>query len=94
MTDNKIINKGDMEIFIKKRKIFIIKQKLKHNTSNTCHFIQENEKKPVPGVTLNNDIMCHYQYLQEPFRKQVVPPSSLSYESHSQEILNKDFHQE
>lgn len=101
MTDNLDINiqninnnnnQSSIKEFIKKRKTFLIKQKLKHGMHDTNHFIQENSRKPLPGITLTNDIICKYS--KEPSHKQVAQPSFLSDASRDQEKSNKMHHQQ
>lgn len=100
MTDNLDIsiqninnnNQSSIKEFIKKRKTFLIKQKLKHSMHDTNHFIQENNKDPLPGITLTNDIICKYS--KEPSHKQVAQPSFLSDVSRDQEKSNKMHHQQ
>ena len=83
-------NQSSIKEFIKNRKTFLIKQKLKRGMPDTNHFIQENDKNPLPGITLSNDIICKYSKV--PFHKPAVQPSSLSDESHDQEKSNMTLH--
>ena len=100
MTDNLDIsiqnknnnNQSSIKEFIKKRKTFLIKQKLKHGMQHTSHFVQENNKESLPGITISNDIICKYS--KEPSHKQVVQPSFLSDASRDLEKSNKMHHQQ